>query len=736
MKRWIVWLAPVAMVLALTTSRVDAHANLLRAEPAPNSVHADAPDQVTLWFSEPLEPSASNIELLDANGAVISVTQASVDPTDPTVMRLALPALQPGVYTVSWRALSAVDGHLTRGVFPFVVGTAEAAPQAATAAGPAPGSFSEARPLDVLSRILTLIGGALIMGGFGVHLALWRPVRAAGRLAADAGDRRLRNVLMAGVGLGAAGIVLAVAAQVEASGSLTEAGAVIFRGRLGRDLAARGVLLVLLAFVAYRGATRSGQRPLVLGVGLSVLLLATTALRSHSAAVETERPAALLNDWLHLAAASLWVGGLAHVLLVGIPALRLAPTGHRPRLLAMLVRLFSALASASVAALVMTGLYSSWLHIGSLEALRTTAYGQTLLLKLVLILPMLALAALNLLHWRQHVAESEVAERGFVRTLGAESVLGLMILVVVGLLTGLGPARGVLEARQAEALRLRQAAGPLHATLTIRPPRPGPAHFEVRLVGPDGQPYEIARRVRLQFLPPDPSLGTGDATAEPAGDGRYVVEGAYLSIAGLWQVDLQVQRPDGYDVFTRFSLEVGNVIRPAAIDPRRTRLGDWLGWGLIVVGLTLVLSAFWLRRQREHVATAPLVLAIGIVLVATGGLRSVGPAILQEASAPTRNPLPATEASIARGEVLYQQYCQRCHGAAGRGDGPQVTQLPSRPADLHAHVPLHSDAELFTVITKGIPGTPMPAHAEQIASEDRWHIVNYLRVLVSSHSNH
>ncbi|MGH2543536.1 MAG: CopD family protein, partial [Ardenticatenaceae bacterium] len=319
------------------------------------------------------------------------------------------------------------------------------------------------------------------------------------------------------------------------------------------------------------------------------------------------------------------IGGLVHFLLVAVPALPSEPADQRARGLGMLVRRFSTIGIASVTTLGITGLYSSWLHVGSLAGLRATAYGQTLLLKLALLVPVLGLAGLNLLHWRRRVEGHEAARRGFVRTLRAESATGLLVLVVAGLLTGLGPARSALEARQAGVLTLREVAEPLRVELTIRPPQPGSARFQVRLTDAEGRPYDRARRVRLQFTPPNSTLGSGEALAEAQGDGLYVVEGAFLSIEGPWRLDVQVQRPDGFDLFIGFDLLVDQAVRPAPDEAGGIAPGRWLGWGLIAIGLGLSLFGFWLLRQREFGAIPAVVLTMGLLLVAIGVLQQVEP---------------------------------------------------------------------------------------------------------------
>jgi copper transport protein len=733
MRRRFQWMAvALCLLLVATATQVLAHANLLQAEPQPNSVIMEPPTQIILSFTEALEPSSSSIELLDGSGQPVNTPgPATVDPAHEAVMSLQLPPLEDGVYTVSWRALSAVDGHLTRGVYGFIVGEATAEAQAALAeAGggqASPGTFGEASPLGVLARMLTLVGGALLVGGFALHLILWSPLRAALGLDERAGDPALARLLATGLALGTAGTVLLLVAQIVVLGSLGALNAFLHSSSFGVLLVARFGLLAILDEVSRRAVSKGGRFPLVQGLLFGVAFLATLSIWSHSAAVESLRAAALLNDWLHLVAASVWIGGLAHFFFVSLPAVRALPPDSRGAALAMLIRRFSPIGICAVAVLAVTGLYSGWLHVGSVEALRTTAYGQTLLAKLALSVPLVLLAAANLLYWRRTVVASLPRQGGFVRTLGAETLFGFLVLAVVGLLTTLSPARGVVEARQSQMLVLRQPAGPLQATLQISPPRLGPARYEVMLRGPDGAPYDIARRVRLQFAAPDAGLGIGDTLVEPQGEGRYVVEGAFITLPGPWQVELQVQRPDGFDAFTTFDLVASDTIRPARVE-RTVDVAGLLNWALIGTGIALALFAFWMRLQREDFAAAPLVLGAGVVLLAVTGLRFFDPlaSTASATSAQTQNPIPITEASLTRGEALYEAQCMACHGALGFGDGPNAAGLDPPPANLHLHAAHHTDGDLFRIVTEGVPGTAMPSFEERLAAEERWHVINYL----------
>src|SRR5208282_168347 len=89
---------------------VYAHANLIRSDPPSNSVLSTSPRQIKLYFTEQVDPKLSGAKVYDSTGKEVD-TGFSVDPSDATLIIVTLPTLPSGVYTVSWHAISAVDGH-------------------------------------------------------------------------------------------------------------------------------------------------------------------------------------------------------------------------------------------------------------------------------------------------------------------------------------------------------------------------------------------------------------------------------------------------------------------------------------------------------------------------------------------------------------------------------------------------------------------------------------------------
>ncbi len=103
-----------------------------------------------------------------------------------------------------------------------------------------------------------------------------------------------------------------------------------------------------------------------------------------------------------------------------------------------------------------------------------------------------------------------------------------------------------------------------------------------------------------------------------------------------------------------------------------------------------------------------------------------GPVLIAEQ--PASEPLPATETSIQRGEMLYAVNCAICHGYGAEKEGATVgnAYFQEAPA-MEARVPQLTDADIFLTITNG--KNRMPSLAENLTPGETWDIVNYLRTL-------
>jgi methionine-rich copper-binding protein CopC len=115
--RWILF----GLVIALGAGEASAHAFLDHAVPPVGATVTPSPTTLQLFFSEPIEPLFSTVEIATATGSRIMTGAAAIDPRNPAALVLALPPLAPGRYRVTWHIVS-IDTHRTEGSYEFSVG--------------------------------------------------------------------------------------------------------------------------------------------------------------------------------------------------------------------------------------------------------------------------------------------------------------------------------------------------------------------------------------------------------------------------------------------------------------------------------------------------------------------------------------------------------------------------------------------------------------------------------------
>lgn len=109
-----------AATATLANSVAWAHATLQRADPAQDAQLGASPKEVVLRFNEKLEAAFSSIKVVDSTGKEVSAAKAMLGENDPSQMKVALPALAPGKYTVHFVAVGD-DGHRRKGTYSFTV---------------------------------------------------------------------------------------------------------------------------------------------------------------------------------------------------------------------------------------------------------------------------------------------------------------------------------------------------------------------------------------------------------------------------------------------------------------------------------------------------------------------------------------------------------------------------------------------------------------------------------------
>ena len=530
MKRASVAIAVVLAALAAAPSAF-AHATLQSSDPAGNSIVRKSPPTVTLQFSEAVETAFGSIRVYDCGGE--RVDSGKVDrPSDSSVAVNLDGNLPAGTYTVTWRVISA-DSHPVAGAFVFSVKAASKSGECKQVFGKegTPGS------IDALFKFSRALDFALILLVVGGTTALALVLRSAAP--------ELRSMLyriLAGLALGLiVACILCIVLQGAVAGGFGLSEAFrwdtvdsVLQTRFGKAFLWQLGLAAVIAPAAFL-ASRSRNAT----VGLLVLVPAVLLLPTLSAAghARTSGTVALIADVVHIAAASVWVGGLAFTVL----ALLLAGEDRWP-LASRAVPVFSLLAVGSVVTLILAGTVRGYEEVKAFHGLWDTTYGKLLLLKIGLVLPLLALGAYNNRYavpkLKRQVC-SAVEQRRFLRAAGVELVLMAVIVGVTAVLVTEPPAKASVTAPK--LVNAFVPIGNLEVNYTIEPARTGPNTIHLYFFKPTGEPANVDDAKMSATLPSE-NVGPIAIPLQKIVPSHYTTPAGVFPQAGDWQVLIEARR--------------------------------------------------------------------------------------------------------------------------------------------------------------------------------------------------
>jgi copper transport protein len=333
--------------------------------------------------------------------------------------------------------------------------------------------------------------------------------------------------------------------------------------RFGKVWAARLVLLVLMAAVLMALGRRAAAAPPdgaaapsplrlppagLAGAGvLSVGLLLTPGLAGH-ASTQDLVPLAVASDVVHLVAVSFWLGGLAMLVAAVLPR-------RVPDELAAVVPRFSRMAFGAVIAILGTGTFQGWREVRSKAALTDTTYGRLLIVKVGLFALLVALGGLSrrFVQARYRVPAARLSfgpgaatvdpdgetVAQLRRTVGAETVIAVVVLAVTALLVNAQPARSALA--QPYSAEMRSDA--VWVDVTVDPAKAGPAALHFYTLSPKGMQQEVQDLTATLTLPSQ-DVGPLTVPVTRAGPGHFSAYNFNIPLRGQWKLEVKALLSD------------------------------------------------------------------------------------------------------------------------------------------------------------------------------------------------
>ena len=539
--------------IAMFAGGASAHALLVpqKAVPPAGSTLQKAPSEIVATFTEPPDPGLSHLHVLNSSGQQVDKAPTEAVSGKPLELKLPLPSLPNGTYTVTWQTVSKVDGHVAADSYAFGVGVA---PPATPSGGAPVVKTPSPSVLSVVGKWGLYAGVSVLFAAGAVSLLVFGGAVPGGR----------RTVIIAWVVL-LVGYVLMVVAERSTLGISL---GTLLGSEAGRPLVDLGVAILVAGAAVIAYIVRPSRAVLGVLAALAAIVMLERVLGGHAAATQTFRWFNVGDQWIHILAVGTWIGGLVLLL---IHVLR-GGGGSQ-------VRRFSTLAGFALAVVAVSGVFRAVDELGGWTEwgrLIHTSFGITLSLKIALFIVLVALGAWNRYVNVPRVAPEEVpvppepsrvgahsapiaggSGDGEPRTsLGArmrplravvtaELVIAAGIFGLTGVLTGLPPAASAANPTTAPPAHIavtgHDFATTVRVQLTATPGLVGQNAFRASVMDYDtGNPVP-ATDVSLQFSLPSQPEASSTLELKKTAPGIWSATGTNLSIEGAWNVSVLVQ---------------------------------------------------------------------------------------------------------------------------------------------------------------------------------------------------
>ena len=384
-RRAMVFVIVTFTVLFALAAPAFAHAVLEGSNPAPQASLTSAPKAVTLDFSEKVDVRSDGIRLIDGKGGTVDIGKPSHPAGEGKKVRVALPKLAKGLYTVAWRATSA-DSHPVQGAFTWGYGvdaSSAAAQRLTQHANAQEKGDSTVGVLFGVMRFGVFVGLALLLGAGWFAAYLWPEGRHV---------PRARQLLLGSLVLTAASTVLGFLLQgpYTSGGSLgdvfsSDQISAVWDTRFGKVWMARLLLLFVASLLLRMMIRRHGPLPgwwFAAAGAVGLALSATPGLAGHPSTGRWTM-LALPADMFHVLGMAVWLGGLVMLAIARTDEHSYARVAER----------FSGLALGAVVLIVVTGVFQALRQLQPFSALWNSDYGRLLIVKLVAFGGILLIAA-------------------------------------------------------------------------------------------------------------------------------------------------------------------------------------------------------------------------------------------------------------------------------------------------------------------------------------------------------
>ena len=522
--------------------------------------------QITARYSEAVEIDFSSIKVYDSNGNQIDNKDTSYF-EGTNSLAVTTPPLQDGVYTVTSKVLSKVDGHLVNDAFVFAVGDVKIDPSLLE-------QQKTSEPLyypEAGARFPGLVGQTIVLGSIISSLLIWKYQRKD--LIADKLSQlneKFHNRFLSIIGIGLIAIFISNMLMLIVQTLRLETSPIdVIQTTFGTVWIMRMIITIGLLIIWFWMERKPfiSRKHQVLFLILSFTLISTSTMIGHGAA--TEQTPAIILDYIMNLIAAVWIGGLIFFGFILLPSLSILDDKKRELLSLLAIPRFSIMIVVSLGILVITGPTLLWFLESNVGLLLESTYGKLIIAKIAIASVMIAVGGYNQFGI-QKKAEKDLksglitVHKKLGRSLKIESTLGILLLGVVALLTnGSLPAGEIQQAQGQEIIfgyHTVEFSEKAKFDITINPFSSGKNTISVIVTDFNGNSLSDIDNLKIKVSNPQRNISPIEIPMTIIQDEKTSIvqyEGDItFGFSGNWQIEIEAQRTQNVNEAVLFDIVV------------------------------------------------------------------------------------------------------------------------------------------------------------------------------------
>ena len=542
------------LVLSISIPYASAHPFTEETNPSSTENAPEGITQVMVFYSEPIELDYSYLKVLDSNGNQIDNKDSKYYQGENSLI-VSTPPLEDGVYTVTSKVLSKVDGHLVDDAFIFGVGDVKIEVP-----------LDQPKSIyDILffpeagSRFPGLVGQTIVLGAVIASLLIWgTQSKNLIRKEIEKIESAHHDKFMTFTGVGLMLVFASNIAMLAVQALRLETSAFdAIQTTFGTTWLIRMIITIVLLGVWFwmdkkKQISKASHIPMLV---LSLALIGTSTMIGHGAA--SGQIAAVVLDYIHNLVAAIWIGGIIYFVFILLPTFSKLENTEQEKMSLVMIPRFSIAFIIAVGVVIITGPTLMWLLESDVGVIRESLYGKLIIVKIAIAAIMIGLGGF-FQYKVQKSGENNLASKSLSihkklkRTLKVDAALGIILLGVVALLANGTLPEGEIKKVEAEEVlygfRTMEFSESAKYDIEITPFSSGTNTIFVKISDFENNPLPDADEVKVKISNPQKNISPIEIIMtkieqEEGSPAKFQGEMTF-GFSGQWQTEVEIQRQE------------------------------------------------------------------------------------------------------------------------------------------------------------------------------------------------